>query len=167
MKPYAKLIEVASFYVGVSEQAGRPNGGPNIEEFQKAYDGRAVGEPWCCSFICFCLKKVEDETGEKSPLSLSEHVLTLWHRNVAQQRSSPMPGFLVVWRHGDGPSGHIGLVESVTPPKERKPGRLHTIEGNTGSDDKTIQREGDGVFRKERSLTKSGSMTLVGYLDPW
>lgn len=166
MKPYAKLIETASFYVGVSEQRGVPNGGPNIEEFQKAINGVASGEPWCAGFVGFCIKKVEEETGVKTALRLSEHVLTMWNNNPDQQTEHPMPGFLAVWRHGDGPSGHIGIVEQVVPAKGRVPGKLRTIEGNTSSDEAVV-REGDGVFRKERSLTGTPSMKLIGFLDPW
>lgn len=162
---YKELIDVASFYVGVTEQTGVSNGGPNIEEFQRAINGKASGEPWCAGFVGFCIKKVESTLGVKSTLEMSEHVMTMWNKNPGWQRNYPLPGFLVVWRHGDGPSGHIGIVESVY--SDRTSSGLSTIEGNTGPDDKSVVREGDGVFRKARSPKGSGSMKLVGYLNPW
>lgn len=170
MKPYAKLIEVASFYVGVSEQAGKPNGGPNIEEFLASVN-LGSGQPWCAAFVAFCVKKVEEELGVKSPLRLSGHVLTMWRNSRPQQRrllswqgapgvAFPEPGWLVVWQKRGTSSGHIGIVESADQ------FGMTTIEGNTAPG-ASIVREGDGVFKKSRPYTDVGSMVLLGFLDPW
>ncbi|MCK7507729.1 MAG: CHAP domain-containing protein [Desulfobacterales bacterium] len=160
MDPYSTLINTAAGFVGVTEEGG-DNRGPWVEEFQKAVDGVANHESWCCCFASYCLKQTAYLLDRVLDLNLSEHCLTFWNHNIHAQRDFVEPGFLVVWKHGNGPNGHIGIVESVNGD-----GTITTIEGNT-SDSSSVERNGDGVYRKVRSLTPKGSMKIVGFIDPW
>jgi uncharacterized protein (TIGR02594 family) len=151
------LIEVAQKYVGVKEKGG-DNKGPEVEQFQKAVDGKAAGEPWCMAFVQFCINVVEAATKQKSKIFESEHCLTVWNKTPVEQRlKEPVPGCLVIWQFGDTSNGHVGIVTAVFK------NSIHTIEGNTG-DGKGVVREGDGVYARNRSRVGSDKMKVLGYL---
>ncbi len=153
-----KLLEVASSYVGIHEQGGN-NRGPMVEEFQRAVDGTSEGEAWCMSFAQYCIKAAEVSANTDSKVAQSEHCLTVWNNSPSELKSShPEPGSLVIWRYGSSTSGHVGIVEKVN-----SDGTFTTIEGNTSSGS-GIDREGDGVYRKQRDLDGAGNMRLVGFL---
>lgn len=154
------LIAEATKWIGVMEKGG-PNKGPEVERFQKAVDGKAQGESWCMSFVQFCVMEVEKRSEVDSPLFRSEHCLTVWNKSPLYLRLPADPGSLVIWRHGDTASGHVGIVERIG-----KGGLLHTIEGNTGAGAGVV-REGDGVYRRQRNPKGEGTMRVVGFLSPW
>lgn len=155
--PAQKLLNVARSYIGVREQGGN-NRGRQVEEFQRAIGG-AAAEPWCMSFAQYCIKAAESATQANSQVTQSEHCLTVWNGSPSElRRSRPEPGSLVIWRHGNSRSGHVGIVEAVN-----SDGTFTTIEGNT-SDSSGINREGDGVYRKQRDMDGAGDMRVVGFL---
>ena len=162
-------------YVGTVEQGG-PNKGKMVEEFQKAVDGKAQGEAWCCSFVWYCLieteaaLKQEHSVDTMSWLYKTEHVLTMWNKSPKESRSKePRQGYLIVWQHYDDKGkptshGHVGIIVEVLD-KEF----LKSVEGNTRSPVKSkVEREGDGVYLVKRSYkANTGSMRVVGFLKPW
>lgn len=155
------LVAEAMKYIGVTEHGGE-NKGPQVEEFQKAVDGKAAGEPWCAAFMMFCLQQAEDLTGLSSAVHRSEHCLTVWNMTPKDmRREKPEPGCLVIWQYGETTAGHMGIVKEVLPD-----GRMITIEGNT-SDSSGVEREGDGVFEKNRSVVGSDKMKVAGFLLPF
>lgn len=159
--PGEKLIDIAKKYIGVRERGGE-NRGSEVEMFQKAVDGKAHGEAWCMSFVQYCVKTTEKETGSKSKIFRSEGVLATWNNSPKELRlDKPEPGSIVIWRHGTSSQGHTGIVEKVN-----RDGSFVTIEGNTG-DGQGIVREGDGVYRRTRSMNNAGKMKIVGFLKPF
>lgn len=167
------LVWLAGMLVGTQEVGG-PNRGALVERFQKAVDGKANGEAWCCAFVQFLIREVDalglahgDQTG--SPLPKTEWVQGLWDGTSPGLRRRaeihPEPGMLIVWRQWkDGQPtayGHVGVVTGVTPA-----GAIETIEGNTGAGD-GINREGDGVYRRVRSASGDGALRVSGYLKVW
>jgi len=157
--PAQKLLDVARSYIGVREQGGN-NRGRQVEEFQRVIGG-AEEEPWCMSFAQYCIKAAESETQANSQVTQSEHCLTVWNGSPSElRRSRPEAGSLVIWRHGNSTKGegHVGIVEAVN-----SDGTFTTIEGNT-SDSSGINREGDGVYRKQRDMDGAGDMRVVGFL---
>ena len=158
---HQELIDKAAFYVGVVEEAGKPNGGPNIAEFLASV-GLAEGHPWCSAFVSYCIQSLADVYNIKPTIFITGHVMTMWNKSPASCRSiKPAPGFLVLWRKEGTTSGHIGIVESV-----EEDGTFSTIEGNT-SDGQGMNRDGDGVWRKKRHIHGYGNMKLLGFLSPW
>jgi peptidoglycan hydrolase-like protein with peptidoglycan-binding domain/pimeloyl-ACP methyl ester carboxylesterase len=157
--PAQKLLNVARSYIGVREQGGN-NRGRQVEEFQRAIGG-AAAEPWCMSFAQYCIKAAESATQANSQVTQSEHCLTVWNGSPSQLRSSrPEPGSLVIWRDITSikGEGHVGIVEAVN-----SDGTFTTIEGNT-SDSSGINREGEGVYRKQRDMDGAGDLRVVGFL---
>ena len=140
--------------------------------FQKAVDGKSVGEPWCAAFTGFVIKTVDetmralDLDVQATALALSEHVMTLWNKAPdAAKSQTPEAGSLVCWqmyKNGKATgSGHIGVVVRVIDAKQ-----IETVEGNT-NDGKGVERDGVGVYKRIRDVAGAGSMKIVGFLKPW
>lgn len=167
--PRALMIEAAKVCVGIREKTNN-NDGPMVELIQKTI-GDASNEAWCMAFVQTCVAYAELKTGVKSPLKVSEHCMTTWHNTPVDQRVKyhPLPGAIVIWRHGNGSSGHTGIILGADRDT------FLAVEGNTTSGkagDKII-REGGGVYFTERSMqgfpeikTKS-EMILIGFLKPF
>jgi hypothetical protein len=152
-----KLQLLAKFYEGVHE-AGGNNRGPMVEAFQRAVDGRAIGEAWCMAFVQFCVREVERAHGLTSRIRRSEGCLDVWEKTPVELRlEKPEPGCLVIWQHGKSWQGHVGIVQSVGV------GVIDTTEGNTGPV-VGVQREGDGVYARRRSKIGEGEMRVKGFL---
>ena len=135
LNPHSELVEVASSFVGVTEEGGN-NRGKVIEMFQRSVGPIAKFQPWCASFVWHCLKMVMDQRpGTICRLKLTAHVMTIWNTApVEAKKKFGAPGYLMVWRkYGDDgkplSEGHIGIVE------EKMYGTMYLcIEGNTGPD---------------------------------
>jgi len=170
-----EFLSIASSYVGVIEVGG-DNRGPQVERFQKAADGKAAGEPWCLSFIQFCVIETERRTARASGLLVSEHVRTLWNATQGGLRAvrvtEPKPGDLIVWGERDSTNGHIGIVE-----RSINPTVLQTIEGNTTPDSQfipnpqfingVVNRNGNGVYRKKRTAQGGQKLRVLGFIRLW
>lgn len=141
------FLNLAKAFVGQREVP--VNKGQLVQLFQKI-TGNVPPAPWCSSFVVWCLVAV---LGKRSPLPRSGAVQAV--ANWAQARGIlvdyPARGALMVfWNQRDsrGPRfAHIGAVLEVID-AQRKITR--NIEGNT-SDSKGVDREGVGVFEKERT----------------
>ena len=164
------LIAEAKRWVSFTESGG-DNKGQVVEAFQKAVDGRAHGEPWCMSFVQYCLKQVDltmdailNKNTAPHVIEKTEHCLTSWYKTTKLAHfEDPKPGRIVIWRHGTSTRGHTGVVIVVDKNSED----IWTVEGNTGPSDSTVQREGDGVYLKRRNRNGTGRMKVVGFLEPW
>ena len=164
----ALLLNEASRWIGITEQGGN-NRGQLVQLFQKAVDGSASAEPWCMSFVQYCVKMAEAQLAAAgqpvhSKLFRSEHCQTVFQKSAAL-KCEPKPGAIIVWAHykagKNTGQGHTGIVRAV-----RMDGMLETVEGNTG-DGAGVVRDGDGVFKRLRSPKGDGDMRVLGFLDPW
>lgn len=128
----------------------------------------------CLGFMQFCVKKAKQRFESEFGVQINdwmyptEHCMTLWDKMPIESKLKelPHPGCLIVWQHyKDGQpttSGHIGVVTEIIGVSKVK-----TIEGNTSSNLSGDQRNGDGVYEKERSLLSKGSLQLKGFIMPW
>jgi hypothetical protein len=166
------LIHEAKRWIGITEE-GAANHGQMVERFQKAVDGKSSGEPWCMAFVQFCLEAVDSEFAacfspeqSSSKIFKSEHVLTTFNNSPSQQIAEAEPGSIVCWQMWNGDrattSGHTGIVVEVLSGNI-----IRTVEGNTKDKDAKIEREGDGVFLRERFVSFQGPMRVKGFLRPW
>lgn len=159
------LIDLAMTQVGVHEEGG-DNSGPVVEMYQRVI-GRAEKEPWCVSFIQWCVAEIDQRFGAKSVLYPTESSQMLWLKTVENARVQvPEPGSIVVWTrfNGENPmsTGHVGIVREILDSEW-----MLTVEGNT-SDSTGINRDGDGVFLKKRRIKQDkGIMRTTGFLMPW
>ena len=163
-KQKALILKVKS-QIGVHEVGGN-NSGAVVEMYQRVI-GKAEKEPWCCSFIQWCVREVDKAMSSHTLLYATESTQMLWTKTPQVARlPKPEPGCVVVWTKfkGDLPLsiGHCGIVVEVLDDDW-----ILTVEGNT-SDSTGISREGDGVYMKRRSSRiLTGYMRTAGYLLPW
>jgi hypothetical protein len=166
------LVKQAEKWVGIKERG--KNRGKEVEMFQKEVDGKAQGEPWCLSFVQYCVNQVDRDLAGKgnrntaNNLYKTEHCLTCWHKTSVANRIEKdqlQSGMIVIWqyfRNGhETASGHVGIVKEILNDDE-----ILTIEGNT-SDRNSIIREGEGVFEMNRKLKYDGNFRVKGFLTPW
>lgn len=150
--------------IGIRETAG-PNRGKLIQLFTDTV-GRPDVIPWCMAFVQSMVAYAEEKTGLVSPILATEHCMTCWRETPRDQRVRffPAAGAIVIWRHAGSDSGHTGLF------LEGDNRSFHAVEGNTGggidSNDEVV-REGDGVYRTTRPMSKVGDMELIGFLKPF
>lgn len=157
--PSALLAHAATQCIGIVEEASRPNRGRFVELFQRTI-GPASGEPWCMSFVQSLVAFVEEICGP-SLLPATEGCLEALRLAPESIRTeSPRQGDLIIWRHGKGPQGHVGVILKVEPTI------FKTVEGNTGTGE-GIVREGDGVYARTRSKDPPGTMKIGGFLSPF
>lgn len=156
--PHLLLLEVAFKLIGVHEEG--KNDGKMVTLFQKTVGG-SFHEPWCLSFIQSIIAYVEDRLSIESPLTATEHVLNLWNSSPRICRTeTPQKGHLVLWKLNNTTSGHCGIITDITAT------HFETIEGNTSSAE-SINREGDGVYLKQRTKEGMGHFTRLGILCPF
>lgn len=155
----ARSLFVYAMEACVGEKESGNNQGTFVELVQRTVDNKASKEPWCMALIQTGLAYVERKLGVKSPIVSTEHCLTAWRETPKTQRVKiqPLSGAIIIWQHGSSEQGHTGVMT------EYKGKKMTTVEGNTGQ----LFREGDGVYEKERSTTKDGSMKVVGFLKPF
>ena len=144
-----QLVKIAESQIGVRET--KKNGGTKIEEYQRSTWLPIGPWAWCAAFVCWCVEQTmfgekytfpRPETAgawdfEKWCLSVNNSVkLYKPHGGIIKK------GDIVVFTFS-----HIGIAVSDVD----KNGIVQTIEGNTDSDG---SREGDGVYRKRRHISK-------------
>ncbi len=162
-----RLISIAKTYVGTTSDGVTPN--PKISAFRETLGNPDSGQSWCMDFVMFCINQVETETSTASYLFKSQSVLEVWNKSPKMTRlNAPIPGSIMIWQmwKDSNPTvfGHTGIVTTVS-----EIGFVDTIEGNTSapSDANQIDRQGNGVWVKKRTLKGSPSMKVCGWLLPW
>lgn len=158
IEPLSCFLEAANACVGIMEEGG-DNHGKMVEAFQATIGG-AHGQPWCLSFIQSMIAYVEDRFNVTSNLVLTELCLKLLDdTNISDRFTDPKTGDIVIWQYGETAKGHCGIVIK----SDYKV--INTIEGNT-SPSVFVDREGDGVYQKTRSITGTSNMHVVGFIRP-
>jgi hypothetical protein len=164
----ALLIQEALRWVGTQE-AGGDNKGQIIELFQRSVS-LTPGLPWCAAFVHYCLDRVKaqalalDMNAPVSKIHRSGHCLTIWNKTPLANRVDPIdvvPGDLMLWRVKGSDAGHMGIVLT-----NGHKGSMSTVEANT-SPSVEVERNGDGVYIKNRLIGGYGTAEVLGWLRPW
>ena len=161
-----RIVDIAKSYIGFTEKPN--NSGFTNASFEKRMKevGWSKSLSWCCFFCELVWTEAYENKDIVSQLDkLFSGSATTTFKNFDLSKDwkvsdLPKPGALVVWRHGNGWQGHIGIVESVE-------GEVFmTIEGNTN--DKG-GREGYIVARKRRLRRftfQPDGLNLIGFIYP-
>lgn len=158
---YVLLGKIANAMVGISEVGGN-NKGKLVESIQKTV-GTASREAWCMSTIQTMVGLVEDLKGVICDLPVSEHCQTVFNTANAHGNTVNKPDLydICIWqKHQNNKptsNGHTGLV--IVDGDEY----ITTIEGNTGPS-QGVEADGDGVFKKHRSIRGYGNMIMRGFV---
>lgn len=115
-----------------------------VERFLAAA-GLGPGYPWCAAALTWTCDQLEIDRPPKGAAAVRNWVT--W--GIATGRHLPISqvqrGDLVYWLNRDG-TGHIGIVSHVAG------SIVFTIEGNTSSGERGSQRDGDGLYRRDRHI---------------
>lgn len=152
-------LDLAESYIGTTELTGN-NDGLEVEQFLGSV-GLSKGNPYCAAFISYIL----DETpGIKSPTirtALASKFITnesIDARHVLRGTQVIPDGTIVIWQKGNTIFGHAGFVESQLSRSE-----FTTIEANTGSGTYGDQSDGDGVWRRQRSIVPGNYFRITKF----
>jgi len=171
------VVSVASKYTYVREATGH-NDGPEIKRWL-GYLGLPQGNPYCAAFVVGgCYKEASDTLRITQPLPKTARVSTLYSAakknpykfkivssvRVKQGIEKLAPADVVIWSHNKLPgnsnwNGHTGVVLTQTGNNA-----FTTVEANTSSGNKGSQREGDGVFMRERTLGIGTKFPVEGFI---
>lgn len=138
-------------------------------------EGWAPGLPYCCVFASAIWLQAYAELGAPNSLikelkkAFTPSVLTSYNNIKVNHKviNLPSPGSMFFMQLGSKWSGHAGLVHSYTAGT----GKFGTLEGNTsaGRSDPNRDRNGDGIYIKERTLSfkkTAKTLNLLGFLQP-
>jgi hypothetical protein len=183
MRPIAvKAASDALANVGVAEEGN--NAGKAVETYlASCVPPLGPGAPWCAAFVRYRMKAAATKLGLTYDTSFPRSAYTPdwanWGRRNGKWipvselydgmvgdnpvRQVILPGDLALFYFSQlGRIGHIGIITSV-----RKTG-LMTVEGNTSpepEDASEVERDGDGVFRKNRGWTELGKFGGILLVD--
>lgn len=149
-----ELLRLADGEIGTKE-AGT-NNGKRVNEYQSADWLEGGGYAWCASFICWLVQQAlaKHPMSFDRPKTAGAWDFERWAKEQAGKgvklfkpasETSILPGDIVVFRFS-----HIGLAV-----QEQRNGAVVTIEGNTNG---AGSSEGDGVYKKSRSLSQIRSV---------
>jgi len=169
MKRSEFIVEAAEWYDGKTEKPN--NSGFNDPAFEKelAAMGWLKGYAWCAYFTKLIYTKAYRNYPAQAEFIRSKFnggALATFNNvrngNVFKISDKPVIGAIAVWQHGNGQSGHVGIVISF----DLKANTMVCIEGNTNA---SGSREGDRVAVKLRTIDRPRSasgLNLKGFILP-
>lgn len=172
-----EVVKVAQKYTYVREKTGR-NDGPEIKRWL-GYFGLPEGNPYCAAFVIGgCYKEASDNLGIPQPLPKIARVSALYKAakknpykykvitsvRVKQGIEKLELADVLIFSHNKIPgndnwNGHTGVILY-----QLNNNWFTSIEGNTGSGEKGSQRDGDGVFKRTRSLGIGTKFPVEGFI---
>lgn len=169
------IISTAERFLNLTESANNARwddvatAGPDVRagELRQALldTGWQTGWAYCSSFTEVCWRAAYKNRPELALISraITPSVMSTYENFNRLKRITRTPaiGSLMLMQNGDSWQGHAGIVTGLDG------GFLLTIEGNTSSN--VASREGDGVYRKRKTLsfTKSSGLWIRGFVNPF
>ncbi|MBC7896456.1 MAG: CHAP domain-containing protein, partial [Cytophagaceae bacterium] len=177
----AEILRVASEFLNLKETAnnaawdnpdtaGQDAAGVALRRMLESV-GWQAGWPYCMAFCKAVYMEAYKNLGAPPEVLrliaqrfTASVMISFKNAGAFAQKKAPIAGSIFFMQKGDGGTGHAGLVVL--------PGQVNfsTIEGNTSPSPSSAQadREGDGVYKKVRSLdfTKKTGLWLRGFLNP-
>ena len=149
-------VERASTYVAIRESNGA-NRSPVIDGWNRSV-GVPYGSPYCAAFVSAVLTEVRCTA--ITTRSARARAFINERRGVViavTAHTKARPGDVVVFRRNGG--GHIGIVERIA-----EDGRVQCVEANTSSGRGGSQWNGDGVWRRMRTLYEPWSAFRITHI---
>lgn len=151
-------MDEAESYVGVQEVDGS-NRGPEINMFLASV-GLPPGTPYCAAFVSFILDSNPKIIFPPIRSGLATNFITAQSMRASEVMLGmvrPRAGDIVIFRRGNGIYGHTGFVKSW----DKVCGV--TIEANTSPGPGGSQRDGDGVWERDRCITPGDYFRIVSF----
>ena len=162
--PRPAWVSAALREVGTVEHGG-PNRGDRVAEYLRTV-GIATPAPWCAAVVRWSLDRGGADVVRPDGTRVRTGVATGWlqgrgtipARDVERGLVRPPRGAVVVWRNGNGWTGHAAVLDWW----DRRCGE--TVEGNTSSGRSGSQRDGDGVWARTRCVSPGAYFRIVGFV---
>lgn len=146
MATASKVVSIAAGQVGYKE------GRNNYNKYGAAYGMNNVS--WCMIFVWWVMK----QAGQSFYKTASCTACYNYYKSRAVSKNSLRKGDIVFFDWDkSGDCDHVGIVESVGS------SRVVTIEGNTSSGNSGSQSNGDGVYRRYRTLSQVAKAIRPAY----
>jgi hypothetical protein len=151
------IVDTAMQEVGEKEIQG-PNEGPDVKRYMASVN-LADGVPWCAGFVRWALDRAGRDAPPVRSAAATDYIIkdSKDATDVLRGTSSVPPGALVIWRRGDTWRGHIGIVRRW----HQRCGR--TVEGNTSPGESGPQRDGDGVWARQRCIRPGSYFRIIAF----
>lgn len=157
--PYPAQIDTAFSYLGTQEIGS--NEGPEVSKFLKSV-GLNPGYAWCAAYVSFCFDAADNTVLPKVRSARAQAFITNRSHDasdILRHKVRPKMGWVLVWKNGNGPYGHVGFVVSWH-------GRCGvTVEGNTSSGVYGSQREGDGIWLRVRCIEPANKFRITHFTE--
>lgn len=149
-------LDTALAYAGVTEASA--NRGPEIERFL-ANVGLRGGNPYCAAFVSYSLDAASVAAPSVRSALASDFILPTSIRSLDVLRGAVAPpsGSIIVWRKGNTIFGHAGLVIEWDGASGR------TIEANTSSGVHGNQRDGEGIYERDRTIQPGSYFRITNF----
>ena len=128
--------------MGQKESKGA-NRSPLIDSMNR-YVGSGYGNPYCAAAVSYSIRPNLPKSGLARNLRTKD---TFSAFDVIQGKRKIKAGYILIWQKGETISGHAGLAN-----KDWNGTKGETIEGNTSAGNSGSQSNGDGFFKRQRSI---------------
>lgn len=143
------IEQVYTSQIGVREATGR-NDGKQVEAYLKSC-GLGKGYAWCAAFVkwCFVQCGIAVPINAYSPTAHNRNNVVMMRGQYAK---APRPGdVFTIWNTRMNRIAHTGFFH-----RQVNSTIYETVEGNTNDGG---SREGDGVYKRKRSINATFSIT--------
>jgi len=144
--------------IGVTETPPGSNKGARIETYMASV-GLSDGYSWCAGLVRWAMDRAGVERPGVRSAAATDYVTgrSIDATRVLRGAKKVPAGALAIWRRGDTWRGHIGLVRRW----QQQCGQ--TVEGNTSPGDAGPQRDGQGVWPRERCIRPGSYFRIVAF----
>lgn len=150
MTDFTRLVLTIAEGENGQHEVGGNNLGPAVEKYLASI-GLAPGNPWCCAFVCWCIKQAAAQLSVTPEFSYHGSVYSMWENNPSLRIDAPVAGCLALRDEGTNSEGHrvghVLFVIAVSTDGQT----LTCISGNTNAQG---SREGNCVAIQERPISQ-------------
>jgi len=167
--PRPAHVDSALAYVGTTEPNGE-NKGPAVVRRSLNSVGLGPGYAYCAAFVSYLLDQTEAQRPTVRSALASDFLEADRAVDAADVRRGSRTlksGAVVVWRKGNGPYGHAGIVwkDDLDPSIGWENRCAHTVEANTTPPDgEGSQREGQGIWTRHRCIVPTSYFRIEGFV---
>ena len=136
------LPEIYLSQIGVREATGK-NDGPEVEMYLRSVK-LGKGYPWCSAFVAWSLDEAEIPHRINAWSPTAENRNNFVYQNKRFSKDAKAGDVFTIWYNNLKRIGHTGFYHD-----RQNESIVITVEGNTNN---AGSREGDGVYKKYRSL---------------
>ena len=156
-------LKIAHTQLNVRETNGK-NRSKQIDLYNKTA-GVPLGSPYCAAGVYWCFKTASDSLKVKNILKQTGSANGQFDycraKGVKDSVYNAGSGSLIVWKYNSSYNGHIEIVNRVL-----NSSNVETIGFNTSSGTSGSQRDGEGVYIRQRNIrSKLGSMLVRGIIN--